>query len=453
MTIISLLMLFTPAFATTGCMEHGYGTYDPTADVNDPRMCKGANACHPSRIEHGAGACANCQSDTLYGACDAACTEENCGNVGFVHPSLDRIVARRVEKDEIRADGDLSDWASHPRSMRYEMPLFATETGDIVMYENYNGGIWDGRDDFWLTAMLAWDDSYLYLAIEVIDDDQKQLDDDYTRPSGQCYNQGVQVAFEVGGDASIDREGNSLLGVLQAKRSADAAQSRIKLINLGLNPSQSYCERAPVDDMNADDDCCVNYEDAAGGEWIGLCGGAALRDNERKITTYELLFSKYDLLGTSRDAALIASQWNAGLVFGFSFLVNDGDGGSSQQRGWAGYYPHAIVYGKDVNKVGTVLLDSGERTPHANDDAGGVDGFSFAIGMAVFAGALVCACGVFLFVRRPVGGQLCIGHATEMFKSRRDRPQGANSVQLAGSGDGATYVAPWQGQGQDESGI
>ena len=140
--------------------------------------------------------------------------------------------------------------------MRYEMPLFATAAGDVVMYENYNGGVWDGRNDFWVTARLAWDEDYLYLAIEVIDDDFDV--------SGACYKQGVQVAFEVGGDESFDREGHRLLGTLQAKRSERIQVSRLKLINLGLNPGQAACNRAPVGDTNAADDCCVNYESAAG---------------------------------------------------------------------------------------------------------------------------------------------------------------------------------------------
>ena len=83
-------------------------------------------------------------------------------------------------------------------------------------------------------------------------------------------------------DASYDRAGHSLLGTLQAKRSDDAARSRLKLLNLGLDEGQTACERAPVGDTNAADDCCVNYESAAGGEWVELCGGAARRDEARK---------------------------------------------------------------------------------------------------------------------------------------------------------------------------
>ena len=447
------VLLARRALATTditGCMEHGYGTYDETATIDDPRLCEGANACQPSRVDSARGACANCQSDALYGQCDAACAgdqagPDGCGNVGFRHPSLDRIVARRVEKGAIRADGDLADWAAHPRSMRYEMPLFATAAGDVVMYENYNGGVWDGRNDFWVTARLAWDEDYLYLAIEVIDDDFDV--------NGACYKQGVQVAFEVGGDESFDREGHHLLGTLQAKRSERIQVSRLKLINLGLNQGQTACNRAPVGDTNAADDCCVNYESAAGGSWVELCGGAAVRDEARQTTTYELLFSKRDLIGfvpqTAADAAYLDALWDTGLVFGFSFLVNDGDDGSSAQRGWAGYYPHSIVHGKDANKIGTVLLDGGDRPPRAAaDDAAGIDGASFALGMATLAGALACALGVFCFARRPAGCS-----AAGLVTGRQGRPRGTssalNSVQFVGNDGGGSYVAPWQGGDED----
>ena len=121
------LLLARRALAKTGCMQPGYGNYDATADTEPKGACEGVNACVNQK-----GACANCQTDALYGTCVAGCTEPGCGNVGFAHPSLDQIVAMRVERGAIAADGDLSDWAAHPRSMRYAMPPFATEAGDVV---------------------------------------------------------------------------------------------------------------------------------------------------------------------------------------------------------------------------------------------------------------------------------------------------------------------------------
>ena len=57
--------------------------------------------------------------------------------------------------------------------------------------------------------------------------------DDVFATGGSCYKTGLQAAFEVGGDASLDRDGGALAGVLQAKRSRELAQSRLKLLNLG----------------------------------------------------------------------------------------------------------------------------------------------------------------------------------------------------------------------------
>ena len=48
-------------------------------------------------------------------------------------------------------------------------------------------------------AMLKWDDKYLFLALDVTDDTHVGGD------IGACYKQGVQVAFEVGGPASVDQ--------------------------------------------------------------------------------------------------------------------------------------------------------------------------------------------------------------------------------------------------------
>ena len=100
--------------------------------------------------------------------------------------------------------------------------------------------------------MTAWDDDYFYLAIDVTDD--------VMRVGRLCYEQGLQVAFEVGGPASKDG-GTSMAGMLQAKRSTDIGVSQLALVNMGLIPSQSgpngaYCSTQLVDPHA----CCVDYE-------------------------------------------------------------------------------------------------------------------------------------------------------------------------------------------------
>ena len=193
--------------------------------------------------------------------------------------------------------------------------------------------------------MTAWDDDYFYLAIDVTDD--------VMRVGRLCYEQGLQVAFEVGGPASKDG-GTSMAGMLQAKRSSDLSISRLNLINLGLQEGQASCTTAPGATGR---DCCVHYELNNGDGWLQLGSVAVLRNENSKHTFIEVAFSKLDLLGS---AAAHTSRWGEGLTFGFSFLVNDGDE-STVQQGWAGYYPHSIVQGwnggqKQPWKVGVLQL-------------------------------------------------------------------------------------------------
>ena len=92
--------------------------------------------------------------------------------------------------------------------------------------------------------------------------------------------------------------------------------------------------------------------------WSKLTAAAARRDERHKKTYYEAAFSKIDLLG--RNFANL-DRWRVGLRLGFAFLVNDGDE-SSQQEGWGGYYPYALVRDwnrgeKRPDKAGVLQLD------------------------------------------------------------------------------------------------
>ena len=221
--------------------------------------------------------------------------------------------------------------------------------------------------------MTAWDDDYFYLAIDVTDD--------VMRVGRLCYEQGLQVAFEVGGPASKDG-GTSMAGMLQAKRSSDLSISRLNLINLGLQEGQASCTTAPGATGR---DCCVHYELNNGDGWLQLGSVAVLRNENSKHTFIEVAFSKLDLLGS---AAAHTSRWGEGLTFGFSFLVNDGDETNTQQ-GWGGFYPHALVQGwndgqKEPQKLGLVRLGGPDAAPGGGGGAGAYfGGFFTAVALAV----------------------------------------------------------------------
>ena len=106
----------------SGCTEPKAVNYSPRATSNDG-SCVGWEACVKSG--GGGGECANCLDDAYWGPCTST-------NVGFRHPSLDRLVAAKVARGAVTLDGDLSEWwALTPRSRRYEMPAFATLSGEV----------------------------------------------------------------------------------------------------------------------------------------------------------------------------------------------------------------------------------------------------------------------------------------------------------------------------------
>ena len=64
---------------------------------------------------------------------------------------------------------------------------------------------------------------------------------------------------------------------------------------------------------------------------------AMVRDDAKKTTTYEALFTP-DSFGFAK--------FEVGQQFGFGVCVNDGDKATPGQTGWSGWGPHMIVFGK-----------------------------------------------------------------------------------------------------------
>ena len=72
-----------------------------------------------------------------------------------------------------------------------------------------------------------------------------------------------------------------------------------------------------------------------------------VRDDDAKTTTYEALFAP-DSFGFE--------QFEIGQQFGFGVCGNDGDADTPGQKGWSGWGPHMIVFGKTAPDAALVTL-------------------------------------------------------------------------------------------------
>lgn len=350
---------------TRGCTEPRAPNFNPAANADDG-SCEGQLGC-VERSRTDPTKCTSCAREQVTGTC-----KDGQPYASFEYSEV--FASQVATGDRISVDGDLSDWDGHARERCYTDVPFAKDDGQEVVFETHRNGKYYGPDDFSITWMLAWDDTYLYLAATVTDD---QL-----QTSDTCYKNGLQVAFEVGGPGR-----GEMTGILQAEHSADLAISRLQLMNVGLKAGQSACTTEGTDALA----CCVHYELTQQENWFRRSKVAVLRNPMARRTVYEVAFHKTDLLGASpRHLA----AWGKSLRFGFSFAINDGDN-AADQNGWAGYYPQAIVNQgtdgidhwrggqKEAQRAGTVVLASPDP-PLGNRKGGGFGSFVWG---ALFGGA------------------------------------------------------------------
>ena len=347
---------------TPGCTEKLASNFDPAANSDDG-SCIEKTGCV-------AEPCTSCAKEQRTGKCS--------DGQPYRSFKYDTVHASRVDGNALTIDGDLSDWAGHAMDRCYQDVPFARQDGTEVKFEvkfevlaggtgkaSARGGRYFGDEDFSIRWMLAWDDTYLYLAAKVTDD--------VLQTSSVCYENGLQVAFEVGGPGQ-----GRQAGMLQAERSSDLDVSRLELINMALGAEQQSCNNLGTDARQ----CCLQYElSQQDGGFFRRTKLAVLRNPTARTTTYEAAFHKTDLLGG--DEARLR-RWGQGLHFGFAFAINDGDD-VAKQNGWAGYYPHAIVRGwnggqKEPQKAGTVRLAGGDP-PMGACGAGGGGGGGFWLGV------------------------------------------------------------------------
>lgn len=217
----------------------------------------------------------------------------------------------------VKIDGDLSEWGEVMDAVTgtdgtaFCGVQFEANGGAVTAFEEYNGGKWSDANDHETCFMITWDADAVYLALSVTDDEHEHA-------AAAAWNgDGAQLAVEPTG-----------------KREAGLP---LFLYNIGLD--------------DAGENVILQNENTNGSPGLAAEDAAIVRDDGAKKTYYEFRFSAAEL-------QIEGGKFSAGSELGLGICVNDGDTGEGQngQRGWDGWYPHAVVYGKNSEKTGLIVL-------------------------------------------------------------------------------------------------
>ena len=241
-----------------------------------------------------------------------------------------------ADRKSIEVDGDLSDWAG----VTFIEPRFEASDGreggkgnveiDGTTYSTFAefaGGTWSGPDDHSTSIAVAWDHQGLYLGIVVTDDEHEHA-------AGNAWNgDGVQMGLTDPERATVTHLYNYC-------------------IRDGYESGKVY--------KNGDAGIIADKERGPGNYSVAM-----VRDDAAKTTTYEALFAP-DSFGFE--------QFEIGQQFGFGVCVNDGDKDTPGQKGWSGWGPHMIVFGKTAPDAALVTLTGLEVISSFSEDFNGEDG-------------------------------------------------------------------------------
>ncbi len=183
------------------------------------------------------------------------------------------------------------------------------------VFQEHNGGKWKGANDHQTCFAILWDPEAIYIVIAVDDDEHEHA-------AAAAWNgDGAQLAFEMSG-----------------RRSAGLP---MWLYNVGL-------------DDKAKDILPGALNENPGGKGIAPDEDIAIVRNEAEKETY------YELRFTAEELQVKGKKFSEGFKFGLGICVNDGDreAGQEGQKGWSGWYTHSIVFGKNSEHTGLVVLTS-----------------------------------------------------------------------------------------------
>ena len=207
----------------------------------------------------------------------------------------------------IVVDGSLGEWTGIPvlADPRFAIPKGSGRNGELVLFEEHNGGVWTGPDDHTSAVQIVYDDDNVYFGFVVTDD--------YHENSANSAWNGDSVQLMI---ANADQD------------------EQIALYNYALGGIET-----------ALGEVIIMHEAGPGGT-----EAVVTRNTETKRTIYEIKLPKESL---GFDSLALGTQ------FGLGMAINDGDEDTPGQRGWGGLGAHSIVFGKTPQETALVTLGIG----------------------------------------------------------------------------------------------
>lgn len=201
-------------------------------------------------------------------------------------------------------DGDLSEWTASAllADPRFSVPKGSAENGELVNFEEYNGGTWTGPDDHTSAVRVVYDDDNVYFGFIVTD---------------EYHENSANSAWD--GDS------------VQLMIANDARDTQVALYNYALGGVEE-----------ALGDIIVMHEAGPGGT-----DAVIKRNTDTKRTIYEIKLP---------TESLALNELKGGVQFGLGMAINDGDQDTPGQKGWGGLGAHSIVFGKTPQETARVTL-------------------------------------------------------------------------------------------------
>ena len=207
-------------------------------------------------------------------------------------------------------DGDLSEWrgAALLADPRFSVPKGSGDGGELVFFEEYNGGSWTGPDDQTSAVQVMYDDDNVYFGFTV-------TDEYHENSAGSAWNgDSVQLM--------IANEGRDV---------------QVALYNYALGGIESELGEVIV----------MHEAGPAAGADVPPTEAVIKRNTETKRTIYEIKLPK---------ETLALEALTGGVRFGLGMAINDGDEDTPGQKGWGGLGAHSIVFGKTPGETALVTL-------------------------------------------------------------------------------------------------